>query len=66
VVGGRVKGSCGAVYFGVNRKVVAFHKESVDDGREEVSVSNSYTSDRSHTSYGVGLVLCRLPKFKFW
>lgn len=66
VVGGRVTGSCGAAYFGVNGKVVAFHKEIVDDGREEVSVSNSYTSDRSHTSYSVGLVLCRLPKFKVW
>jgi hypothetical protein len=66
VVGGRVTGSCGAAYFGINGKVVAFHKESVDDGREEVSVSNSYTSDRSHTSYSVGLVLCRLPKFRAW
>jgi hypothetical protein len=66
VVGGRVTGSCGAAYFGINGKVVAFHKESVDDGREEVSVSNSYTSDRSHTSYSVGLVLCRLPKFRTW
>eukprot|EP01039_Chlorochromonas_danica_P010831 gene10831-12041_t len=66
VVGGRVTGSCGAAYFGMNGKVVAFHKESVDDGREEVSLSNSYTSDRSHTSYSIGLVLCRLPKFKAW
>lgn len=66
VVGGRVTGSCGAAYFGMNGKVVAFHKESVDDGREEVSLSNSYTSDCSHTSYSVGLVLCRLPIFKAW
>eukprot|EP01038_Epipyxis_sp_PR26KG_P013136 gene13136-17603_t len=63
VVGGRVTGSCGAAYFGVNGKVVAFHKEN---GREEVSLSNSYSSDRSHTSYSVGLVLCRLSKFKAW
>jgi hypothetical protein len=66
VVGGRVSGSCGAAYFHVNGKVVAFHEESVDDDREEVSISNSYRSDRSHTSYSVGLVLCRLPKFKYW
>lgn len=66
VVGGRVKGSCGAGYFEANNKVVAFHVESVDDGSEEVSVSNSYTSDRSHTSYSRGLVICRLPKFKAW
>lgn len=66
VVGGRVTGSCGAAYFHANGKVVAFHKESVDDSREEVSTTNSYHSDRSHTSYSVGLVLCRLPKFKDW
>ena len=66
VVGGRVKGSCGAAYFAPNNKVVAFHEESLDDGSDSVSVSNSYTSDRSHTSYGRGLVLCRLPKFKQW
>jgi hypothetical protein len=66
VVGGRVRGSCGAAYFGINGKVLAFHNESVDDGREEVSLSNSYNSDRSHTSYSIGLVLCRLPKFKAW
>lgn len=66
VVGGRVKGSCGAAYFSTNNKVVAFHEESLDDGSDSVSVSNSYTSDRSHTSYSVGLVLCRLPTFKQW
>ena len=41
VVGGRIRGSCGAAYFSSNGKVFAFHKESVDDG-DEVSVSNSY------------------------
>ena len=66
VVGGRVTGSCGAAYFHANGKVIAFHEESVDDGREEVSVSNSYNSDRRHTSYSIGLVLCRLAKFKDW
>lgn len=65
VVGGRVTGSCGAAYFHANGKVIAFHEEAVDDG-EEVSVSNSYHSDRSHTSFSIGLVLCRLPKFKAW
>ena len=48
VVGGRIPGSCGAAYFHVNGKVVAFQKESVDDGFEEVNLSNSYLSDRSH------------------
>jgi hypothetical protein len=67
VVGGRVKGSCGAGYFEPNNnKVVAFHVESLDDGVDEVSISNSYNSDRSHTSYSRGLVICRLPKFKAW
>jgi hypothetical protein len=66
VVGGRVKGSCGAAYFEPNNKVVAFHVESLDDGSDVVSISNSYTSDRSHTSYSRGLVICRLPKFKAW
>jgi hypothetical protein len=66
VVGGRIPGSCGAAYLHVNGKVVAFQKESVDDGREEVSVSNSYHSDRSHTSCSTGLGLCRLPRFKDW
>lgn len=66
VVGGRVGGSCGSPYFAPNGKVVGFHIESVDDGRDTVSVSNSYTSDRSHTSFSVGLVLCRLTKFKEW
>lgn len=66
VVGGRVTGACGAAYFGPNGKVVAFHVESVDDGRDEVSISHSYNSDRSHTSYSIGLVLCRLAKFKTW
>ncbi len=65
VVGGRVKGSCGAAYFAVNGKVVAFHVASLDDG-ESVSAANSYTSDRSHTSFSLGLVLCRLPKFRIW
>lgn len=65
VIGGRVKGSCGAGYFAPNNKIVAFHYESVDHG-EELSITNSYTSDRSHTSYSHGLVLCRLPKFKVW
>ena len=66
VVGDRVTGSCGAAHFHANGKAVAFDMESVDDGREEVSVSNSYNSDRSHTSYSIGLVLCRLAKFKDW
>lgn len=48
VVGGMIPGSCGAAYFHVNGKVVAFQKESVDDGFEEVNLSNSYRSDRSH------------------
>ena len=66
VIGGRVTGSCGAAYFHVNGKVIAFHQESVDDGREEVSTSNSRTSNRSHKSYSIGLVLCRLPKLCAW
>lgn len=66
VVGGRVKGSCGAAYFAPNGKIVAFHVESLDDGSDSVSASNSYTSDRSHTSYSRGLLLCRLPKFVLW
>lgn len=65
VVGGRVKGSCGAAYFSESGKVVGFHVQSIDDG-DEASVSNTYTSDRSHTSFSVGLVLCRLPKFRIW
>ena len=66
VRGGRVKGSCGAAYFAPNGKVAAFHVESVDDGSDCVSESNSYTSDRSHESYSRSLVLCRLLKFKQW
>jgi hypothetical protein len=69
VVGGRVKGSCGAAYFAQNNKVVAFHVESLGDGawgEDIVSESNSYASDRSHTSFHRGLVLCRLPKFIAW
>lgn len=66
VRGGRVKGSCGAAYFCHSGKVFAFHNSSVDDGQEEVSVTNSYLSDRSHNSYSCGLVLCRLPVFKAW
>jgi hypothetical protein len=66
VVGCRVTGSREAANFHENCNVVAFQKESVDNGREEASISNSYRSDRSHTSYLVGLALCRLPKFKDW
>jgi hypothetical protein len=66
VVGGRVKGSCGAAYFCPNGKVFAFHNASVDDGQDVVSITNSYTSDRSHNSHSIGLVLCRLPIFKAW
>jgi hypothetical protein len=42
-------------YFNVSGKVVAFQIESIDDG-EEISVSNSYNSDRSHTH----LIQCRI------
>ena len=66
VAGGRVRGSCGAAYFAVNDKVFAFHIESIDDGREDANTNNSFTSDRSHVSCSIGLVLCRLPKFKAW
>ncbi len=66
VVGGRVKGSCGAAYFASNGKVVAFHVESLDDDTDDVSESNSYSSDSSHYSFSRGLVLCRLPKFMNW
>lgn len=66
VVGGRVKGRCGAAYFAGNGKVVAFHVESLDDGSDSISESNTYTSDRSHTSFSRGLVLCRLEKFRVW
>ena len=45
----------------MNGKVVAFQKECVADGREEVNLSDSYHSDRSHRSSSTGLVLCRLP-----
>ena len=58
----RICASCGAAYFNVSGKVVAFHIESIDDG-EEIS---SYNSDRSHPSFSVGLVLCRLPNFRNW
>jgi hypothetical protein len=59
VVGGRVKGCCGGAYFNSSGKVVAFHKESLDDSDETSATS-------SHTSYSAGYVLCRLPKFKGW
>lgn len=65
VVGGRVKGSCGAAYIASNGKVVAFHVESLDDG-DSVSIANSYSSERSHTSFSRGLVLCRIPSFMNW
>mmetsp|Transcript_31196 Transcript_31196/g.40132 ORF Transcript_31196/g.40132 Transcript_31196/m.40132 type:complete len:240 (-) Transcript_31196:147-866(-) len=58
VVGGRVKGCCGGAYFCSSGKVVAFHRESLDDADE--------TSASSHTSYSTGYVLCRLPRFKLW
>jgi hypothetical protein len=65
VVGGRVN-SCGAPYFSPNNKVLAFHVQRLDNNSDSISISNSYTSDRCHTSYSHGLVLCRLPKFKNW
>jgi hypothetical protein len=65
VDGGRVKGCCGAPYFSDNGSVFAFHTESIDDG-EGVSETNSLTSDRSHTSFSSGIVLCRTSKFKEW
>ena len=66
VQGGKVNGRCGAVYFARNGKVVAFHVNSIDDGTNDVTKSNSITSFRSHYPFSRGLVLCRLSKFMKW
>ena len=56
---GFVSGSCGAPYFKADGEVVAFHVMSVDDWDDK-------SSSRSHSSFGQGYVLCRLPSFVTW
>jgi hypothetical protein len=59
---GRVGGSCGAPYFNERGQAFAFHVNSSDDSPVEDEQSLS-ASHRSHVSYSVGRVLCRLPMF---